>query len=619
MKAAIAAFISLFAEPNLIYLLMVVWVGISIYLINKKRQHKSVNDYLYDSIPSMFVTLGVLGTFGGIFLGLQNFQVDTMENIEKSIPTLLEGLRGAFSTSIIGIILSLIFGRIADIIQGTQKEAVHIPSGEEEAILGVNESLSSVITQLKTLNTSFEENIPSQLEELKANSKKQLSFVKQNATKEHQLLTGIKESILDNTEKEKTLLTNISDSILAESKTQIDALRLIEKQGEVINTSVIDLKKDISKQLEDELSAIGTIKEQILANQSFLDTKFKEFGELLAKNNTEALVEVMKEATAQFNTQMKELIDKLVKENFQELNNSVQQLNSWQIENKKQVATLIDTFNKVTENFVSTSSSIQNITTNTEILTDKNGYLSVLIQELQKVMIDDTKFQEITTKLIEAVENVKENINSFDKSTGEFTTTVGLVNENVVSLNSWQDKNKEQVTTLMDAFDKARANFESTSKSIKTITENTEKLTDKNSHLTNLIKELQKVMINDTKFQEITSKLESTVVTVEKNINAFDKTTNKLNNWVVKQMNFSDSVAKLLSKLEKIDKIKDVNEIFWKETKTQLNEGVNIISKANKKLSKDIDAINTEFYERLNDTLQNLDNLIIRIIEEHTV
>lgn len=51
------------------------------------------------------VTLGVLGTFSGIYLGLQGFDVN---QIEQSIPVLLEGLRLAFVTSIAGLLFFVI-------------------------------------------------------------------------------------------------------------------------------------------------------------------------------------------------------------------------------------------------------------------------------------------------------------------------------------------------------------------------------------------------------------------------------------------------------------------------------------------------------------------------------
>lgn len=54
--------------------------------------------------PNIVVTLGILGTFVGILIGLLNFDVS---DINKSIPTLLEGLKTAFITSIVGMIASI--------------------------------------------------------------------------------------------------------------------------------------------------------------------------------------------------------------------------------------------------------------------------------------------------------------------------------------------------------------------------------------------------------------------------------------------------------------------------------------------------------------------------------
>ena len=48
----------------------------------------------------------------------------------------------------------------------------------------------------------------------------------------------------------------------------------------------------------------------------------------------------MKRATEEFNAQMSALIEKLVQENFQELNNSVQRMNNWQQENKEMITQL---------------------------------------------------------------------------------------------------------------------------------------------------------------------------------------------------------------------------------------------------------------------------------------
>ena len=78
---------------ELIYGLLLVWFIASAYCIGKLWRDKDIskcNLHFYDSIPTGFTTLGVLGTFIGIFTGLQGFDVN---QINESIPQLLYGLK----------------------------------------------------------------------------------------------------------------------------------------------------------------------------------------------------------------------------------------------------------------------------------------------------------------------------------------------------------------------------------------------------------------------------------------------------------------------------------------------------------------------------------------------
>lgn len=56
-------------------------------------------------LKSQIVSMGVLGTFVGIFIGLQAFNPDDITN---SVNDILEGLKTAFFTSIVGMSLSTI-------------------------------------------------------------------------------------------------------------------------------------------------------------------------------------------------------------------------------------------------------------------------------------------------------------------------------------------------------------------------------------------------------------------------------------------------------------------------------------------------------------------------------
>ena len=465
-----------------IYGLLASWTLFSIYYTIRVWT-KGVNriiPYVYDTIPNVFTTIGILGTFVGIYFGLRTFDVN---NINESIPALLEGLKTAFTTSIWGIILSLVFGKISQVVlRSAELKLPPKPTDELAALQEINDNIIGSRKEndknLQTLNKSLigenDDSVSTQLVKLR----NQFTELQGSQEKQNETMSKVQQAL--GGDGDTSLLT------------QIQKLR-----AEQIETS-----KDTKKNIE-------WIVESMNSNNKLISEKFDEFSELLAKNNTEALVEVMKRATEEFNSQMSALIEKLVQENFQELNNSVNRMNQWQQENKEMIGQLTNQFTKVSEDFQIASTSI------------------------------------------------------------------------------------------------------------KEITDNTNKLTNDNSHLTNLIEELQKVMIEDTKYQEIVNQLTSTINTLKENTEAFDGTTNKLNDWVRNQMNFSDSVAKLLTRLEEIDRIKDINEVFWENTKKQLNEGVSVIEKASKRLSNDVENINEEFYERLNDTLQNLDTLIQRIIANY--
>ncbi|TAE76306.1 MAG: hypothetical protein EAZ83_28455 [Oscillatoriales cyanobacterium] len=63
-------------------------------------------------VPSVLVALGVLGTFYGIQTGLQNVNLGSLEDTKQLLPsisTLLDGMKTAFSTSLMGLGSSSLF------------------------------------------------------------------------------------------------------------------------------------------------------------------------------------------------------------------------------------------------------------------------------------------------------------------------------------------------------------------------------------------------------------------------------------------------------------------------------------------------------------------------------
>ncbi len=137
------------------------------------------NSKLRSSTPATLTTIGVLGTFVGIFIGLWDFNVEDPQKIRESIPPLLGGLKIAFATSIAGMFAGLVFkilsargsfgeeasqgdvgpGEIHSVLVGIQnatQEQKTALSDLRKSIAG--DSDDTLLTQLKNLRTEMNDN-----------------------------------------------------------------------------------------------------------------------------------------------------------------------------------------------------------------------------------------------------------------------------------------------------------------------------------------------------------------------------------------------------------------------------------------------------------------------------
>ena len=99
---------------------------------------------LKKDLKSQIVSLGVLGTFIGIFMGLQNFNPEDMKN---SINGILLGLKTAFFTSIVGMSVALILA----IIEKLYYKEMDNSSSQENLLLEISNKLNN----LENLDTNF--------------------------------------------------------------------------------------------------------------------------------------------------------------------------------------------------------------------------------------------------------------------------------------------------------------------------------------------------------------------------------------------------------------------------------------------------------------------------------
>lgn len=489
------------------------WAYISIQQRNNRLLHKK---RWIDQLPAMISTLGVLGTFAGITIGLYFFDTD---DLDHSIPKLLSGLKTAFYTSLAGMLGSLFLS----------KKVNTAFDKNDGGVSDINQAASEICKAVSDLRKQIDQQ-----------AGKQVSFYNNISD----LFNAMKENT-DVLPASRDMLHGIGyklDSLLSISQNQVETSAVVKDSLNSIQTSLGNVEENCQKQFElqesinhnlgetlETISNMSTGQEEISVEvkncselirgevddiemkmentNKLLAEKFDEFSELLKKSNTEALVEVMKKVTEEFQKQMNALINKLIQENFDQLNKSVEKLNTWQQENKEMIASLTRQYYEMALNFEQTSTILGSVSKDTQALVCDGGRLHQIIDALSKVLIEDDKFVEVSTKLADTAELTKQNMIQFDSST------------------------------------------------------------------------------------------------------------KSLNEWVRKQRNFVDGVQMLIEKLEDLNKIRSYNEQFWQGTKRSLEEGVGIITQGSQTLNKQLTELDKQFYARLSTTLAELDTCIQAMIK----
>lgn len=215
-----------------IILIVAIWAAFYVY----KRNRENNNEHLFDFIPHLFPTLGILFTFLGIAIGLWHFDSN---DIEKSIPELMNGLKTAFLVSIFGVALLVLFSFWTNIKRKKLEEGVL--SEETIAI----QKLTEVLTELKKDFYSTDENDNvikpgNVLRDIYEESKKQSNSLQTFSTDLALTISAGFEQILNNP----------NEGVVAELKL---VKTEIENLGKKLQDPATDMTQNIVKELQDSM------------------------------------------------------------------------------------------------------------------------------------------------------------------------------------------------------------------------------------------------------------------------------------------------------------------------------------------------------------------------------
>ncbi len=298
-------------SSGIIFLGIWIVLTIGVPLILRKR---SVHER--QSIATGF---GILGTFLGIAIGLYNFDAN---NIELAVPELLNGLRFAFYTSIIGMAWSLCIGMFSKDFESEKATTDNNVSDHDV--------LMQMVQQLNDLNNGL-----SGENENSLSSKMQKIYIENKMLKEK--FIEFVEFLVESDISQETLqqLEMINNKISGDGDvTLLDKIQNLQNVSENSFSELQGIRADISGENNDSVSArIEKLREDGNNGQAQLRQSFDNFAEQMARNNTTALVEAIEQVMRDFNTQINEKLG----DSFNDLNDGVKNLLEWQGEYRENI------------------------------------------------------------------------------------------------------------------------------------------------------------------------------------------------------------------------------------------------------------------------------------------
>ena len=605
---------------------------------NNKINDKEKRNFYINLLP----ILGVIGTFAGICIGLADFNSN---EIEKSVPLLLQGLKTAFWTSLIGTSLAVFFN-----VWYSFKDKKDVEDEDDEIPLlklqikelqAISEKFNSFLDNqiinndsLKNLTDFFNNNENKNLkkfeeikDELKVLNKKQektnnfyeSSLLKlgildelnkkfdkniENFSLWNENISVLKENSILNLEENRKLNSSTTETLIKlESIEKINSETLIKLESlEKINTDIVDKNSAIFENVELLLDNFKTYKDEFSnffkaseSQSSELITAFKEFATYMAEENSKAFIEALNKTIRDFNNNLIESFGS----NFKQLNEAVIKLVDWQEEYKQIIEITTENQKVIFDSFNGIEKELQTFSAETKNINSIVSELSTITKESmeQNIKLNETLsvFSELNNQAKELIPNLVEINNNIDNDIKTFHSySNGLID----NLNNFSNNLQNNFSQYIDDINRG---VKGSTDSIMGIMEES----------------LKKIENNFDKSLENTDlKLKETSANIFTGIEKFnsDFSNNmkeQLDIFITNNENYSAGINRLVkSTLEGIDESE-------KNNSKMIDENLKQIEKLNNELSihlkGHVENIEKALEESLNRSLESLAQVMAKI------
>ena len=425
-------------------------VAYILYFFLKEKQYSK--ESVLGNIAS---TIGVLGTFVGISIGLWKFNPN---DITSSVPLLLSGMKIAFATSIIGMAASIFMKYIA------------LKNEDEENIDDIMELFNTMIAESRNVNNTLIEN------------QKQTENV---LNKVSEIWASHQENL---TVELKSEILNLNNNTISKQEELIGEFKKLGEYFTLLNSGVNNLltwQENYKETIENTTKELETVIQTIHNADESIESISKNSS--LIKENNEKLSEVLKEINKTQNVIIesnKSIIEisNTAKESIPQINEHFTNIDNRTKESTAYLQTLISEnlnniksyLEKITEDVLSktTQSIYENNRQFKYEISEHISQCKMLIYSLKDLIPDINEHLLSTQKrfnktLIHFNEEVQ---NSFKENTYEINKQVQLLKENTANINNTLDDTISLSTKRLENITVA------TSNQIKTMAEEMEKL-----------------------------------------------------------------------------------------------------------------------------------------------
>lgn len=518
------------------------------------------------TIPNLIAALGIIGTFVGIFYGLLKF--DTTK-LDSSIPILLDGMKTAFFTSILGLVLS-------SILKSIQSNRIKKVIREEGRNLGEIslEKIATLMFEVKESITSSNKELVSSIREIKESTLKTTEESQKAISILIEELTGNKETSLVG--QMKSLKDNmIKAQVEAQNRLNLGLENMEQQLGKLVHTN----------------EAIST---EIERGNSILIDEFRTFAKNMAENNMKAFIEAIQECIRDLNNQLQEQFG----ENFKHLNRAVEKLLEWQEHYK-------ETIEKTNENQIEIYKGMLQAKELIVEINERSYSIVEVANKLGDKIITFDIQQQTLNNSIEVLNKIsveaKELLPNLDKYILKF-------NNNIVSTTEQTKNYFEEQSTL--SIEHINVLQNSVKKLTDILLEDISKVSHKVSD--SVLENNQQMVIMRKTIKELTEvstenirKQQEEIVEALNKLTTTIKTTSELN--IQNMENQIESISKAFIKFE--------NEGFTLTKKISDNIQV-MVENNNSNLETSVKNINTALESTLNASLQSLGDQLAAISEK---